>query len=212
MMARQTAFQRLQMQLCSPAQGCSMVAQHGVCGAQLSSGLEKNVQSHLFHINWSDVLNRYKNPLTISEAEHILKYIFPRQFGLHNVFTRVTDRRETTHAFRDYTDRESEIKLACKDRDIKVYRRLRGDVLPLISKMQKLHKAYSYHALIRRCCSPADMESLDPGGNTSFETEVSKELTQKEISTISTSTSNGESQYASSNGDIIQHHTPPHKV
>jgi hypothetical protein len=153
-----------------------------------------------------------KDARNIAEAGHILKYIFPKQFGLHNVFTRLTDRRETSHAFRDYTDREAEITVANKDRDAKVYRRLKGNLAPLISKVQRLHKGCSYHALMHRYCSPAEKESLDLDGYASFEKEVSKELTQKEISIISTNTSEGDIQLTSTDGNIIQHHTPSHKV
>jgi hypothetical protein len=61
-------------------------------------------------------------------------------------------------------------------------------------------------------CSPAVEGSLDLGAYVSPEKEVSKELTQKEISIISTNTSDGDIQLTSADGDIIQHHTPSHKV
>uniref|UniRef100_V5EU89 Telomerase reverse transcriptase n=1 Tax=Kalmanozyma brasiliensis (strain GHG001) TaxID=1365824 RepID=V5EU89_KALBG len=43
-------------------------------------------------------------------TRHLAKYVFPRQFGLHNVFTGVRDFGTTTQPFRDYTVREIEIK------------------------------------------------------------------------------------------------------
>lgn len=142
-----------------------------------------------------------------------MKYIFPRQFGLHSVFTHATDRRETTHAFKDYTDREGEIATALKDRDLKVYRRLGTRLLPLIRKMQQLHKKCSYHELIEYYCSQnSEASSKEMDVDVSFGSEEhSKEFTQKEISIISTNTS-GRDQLPSEQGDIIRHHTPQHKV
>src|SRR6266496_1495632 len=98
-----------------------------------------------------------------------MKYIFPKQFGLHNVFTHVTDRRETTHAFKDYTDRENEITGAPKSRDEKVYRRLGSRILPLVTKMHKLHKRCSYDATIHYYCSSASERTRDTELELSFD-------------------------------------------
>jgi len=141
-----------------------------------------------------------------------MKYIFPRQFGLHSVFTHATDRRETTHAFKDYTDREDEIATALKDRDFKVYRRLAARMLPLIRKMQQLHKKCSYHELIEYYCSQNPETSKEIDVDVSFGSEErSKEFTQQELSIFSTNTS-GREQLPSEQGDIIRHHMPQHKV
>lgn len=162
------------------------------------------------------MLNRYPDSKNISQAKHILKYIFPKQFGLHNVFTHTTDRRETTHAFKDYTDREGEIILASKSRDEKVFKRLGKGVLPLIGKMQKLHQRCSYNALIHYYCSAAADEEIGKGkGEIVFdeEMETSKVLTQRDVSTVSTRMSDGDIQVTSSKDvDIIRHHTPHHQV
>jgi len=162
----------------------------------------------------SDVLNRYQNHHDQDEAKHILKYIFPRQFGLHSVFTHATDRRETTHAFKDYTDREAEIASGIQDRDPKVYRRLGPRLLPLIAKLQKLHKECSYHALIEYYCGQKDEDSGQIEVDVSFGSEDhSKEYTQKEISIISTKPPDTERPVSTAGeGDIIRHHTPQHKV
>jgi hypothetical protein len=138
--------------------------------------------------------------------------MFPKQFGLHSVFTHATDRRETTHAFKDYIDREAEIASAMKDKDPKVYRRMGPRVLPLIAKMQKLHKECAYHALMEYYCGQSKEETGDLNVDVSFGSEEhSKEFTQKEISVISTAPSNN-GKSTSSEGDIIRHHTPQHKV
>ena len=140
--------------------------------------------------------------------------MFPRQFGLHSVFTHITDRRETTHAFKDYTDREGEIASSRKDRDEKVYRRLGMKVLPLIRKMQRLHQQCSYHALVHYYCSPTLDGLGKDGGEMSLESEkdTSKLLTQKEISVIASGTLVTASQQTSQDENIIRHHTPHHKV
>ena len=160
-----------------------------------------------------DVLNRYSDNNDENHAKHILKYIFPRQFGLHNVFTHVTDRRETSHAFKDYTDRENEIAISPKNRDDKAYQRLGTRVLSLVSKMQKLHKLCSYHELINYYCSSTPeffQEELEiPLHN---EKEKSKELTQKEISILSARALDEGVPVTSQDCDIIRHHTPQYKV
>lgn len=63
-----------------------------------------------------DVLNRYGSSDSVSQTLHVLKYIFPRQFGLHNVFTSVVDRYETSLPFKDYFTREEEIARDMKQR------------------------------------------------------------------------------------------------
>ena len=50
-----------------------------------------------------DVLNRYHDFNNPTQTVHVMKYIFPRQFGLHNVFTSPVDLRETVQPFKDYT-------------------------------------------------------------------------------------------------------------
>jgi hypothetical protein len=159
-----------------------------------------------------DVLNRYQKNEDIGQAKHIMKYIFPKQFGLHNVFTHLTDRRETTHAFKDYTDREAEIASSFKDHDEKIYRRLGAAVIPLIDKMQRLHQQCSYHALINYYCSPVQESTCDTGDGLSIDRETSKVFTQNEISTISTRAFDGDSSPMSKDEDIVRHHTPQHKV
>ncbi|PCH03091.1 Reverse transcriptase [Penicillium occitanis (nom. inval.)] len=64
------------------------------------------VRFGLRHIH---VLNRFPDSSNLADTVHVMKYIFPRQFGLHNVFTSVVDSRETVQPFKDYTLREEEI-------------------------------------------------------------------------------------------------------
>ena len=48
---------------------------------------------------------------SVRRARHVAKYVFPREFGLHNVFTSQTDRGITTQKFVDYISREVEIQV-----------------------------------------------------------------------------------------------------
>ncbi|KAG7118581.1 Telomerase reverse transcriptase like protein [Verticillium longisporum] len=73
----------------------------------------------------------------------LLMYVFPRQFGLHNVFSSEVDRRQTTQKFQDYTLREDEIKSlypqsgrSGTDKPKSLPKRLRGEVVRLIQRLQ----------------------------------------------------------------------------
>ena len=90
---------------------------------------------------------------------HVLKYIFPRQFGLHNVFGSVVNSSETAQRFKDYTYREQEISQAMHeessrgDRTTGPPKRLRGDVLGLITKLRRKHRKCPYVELLNHYCS-----------------------------------------------------------
>jgi len=95
-----------------------------------------------------------------------MRYIFPRQFGLHNVFTSKVDTRETAMPFKDYTLREKEIQQSLSSatsksvlsdaetvkRNQHVPRRLRGEPVALIDKLRALHHKCSYMELLRHYC------------------------------------------------------------
>lgn len=83
----------------------------------------------------------------------ILMYIFPRQFGLHNVFTSEVDHRETVQPFKDYTLREEEIDSKYPEKSgIKIPKRLRGKAKDLVQKLQVLHSRCSYNRLLEYYC------------------------------------------------------------
>ena len=102
-----------------------------------------------------------------------MRYIFPRQFGLHNVITSKVDKRETAMQFKDYTLREKEIhQKMCKDLGDeisnpdavtrwkqRVPKRLRGELVSLIVKMRILNQRCSYTELLRRYC-PVEVSLL----------------------------------------------------
>ncbi|KAL9578805.1 MAG: hypothetical protein Q9212_005488, partial [Teloschistes hypoglaucus] len=108
----------------------------------------------------SDVLNRYPNNENPAHTVHIMKYIFPRQFGLHNVFTSKVDARETAQPFKDYTLREHEIlqknnssrKTADGADGLHLPKRLRGPAFNLVSRLQTLHSQCAYYELLQHYC------------------------------------------------------------
>lgn len=99
---------------------------------------------------------------------HIMKYIFPRQFRLHNVFTSTVDSRETIQPLKDYTLRENEIcQSARKTSAARVHdsvgnqntldqsrlpKRLRGLPVDLVRKLQVQHLRCSYVELLKHYC------------------------------------------------------------
>ena len=105
------------------------------------------------------MLNRFSNSDDPIHTMHVMKYMFPRQFGLHNVFTSQVDNRQTVQPFKDYTLREDEIarseelKKAKHPQQIpKVPKRLRGDPFQLVRKLQKRNHGCSYTELLRHYC------------------------------------------------------------
>ncbi|KAF2831905.1 hypothetical protein CC86DRAFT_82738 [Ophiobolus disseminans] len=112
------------------------------------------------------VLNRFPDRSDSDQSIHILRYIFPRQFGLHNVFTSKVNRRETAMPYKDYTLREMEIHrnmtrvLHDKATDTKevqlsksrVPKRLRGATMALIDRLRTLNHRCSYTELLRHYC------------------------------------------------------------
>jgi telomerase reverse transcriptase len=95
-----------------------------------------------------------------------MRYIFPRQFGLHNVFTSKIDTRETALPLKDYTLREKDIHQSmCKalgDKALNaqaaerwkthIPKRLRGEAHRLTDRLRVLHHRCSYTKLLRHYC------------------------------------------------------------
>lgn len=84
--------------------------------------------------------------------------MFPRQFGLHNVFTSTVNRQETAQKFQDYTLREAEIatkfpkSVAGETRAKRVPKRLRGKTVQLVQKLRVLHSRCSYTEMLHHYC------------------------------------------------------------
>ena len=86
-------------------------------------------------------------------------YMFPRQFGLHNVFTSTVDHFQTAQKFQDYTLREDEITkkfvtVVDDEQRLKVHvpKRLRGLPAHLVRRLQVLHARCSYSKLLEHHC------------------------------------------------------------
>ena len=111
------------------------------------------------------MLNRFQDSKNLAHTIHIMKYIFPRQYGLHNAFTSMLDSRETVQPFKDYTLREQEIAQKNRQASLKnglgskpptsinqhLPKRLRG-VVELVKKFQTLHRRCSYKEMLEHYC------------------------------------------------------------
>ncbi|PYH72017.1 telomerase reverse transcriptase [Aspergillus vadensis CBS 113365] len=105
----------------------------------------------------SHVLNRFPST-SLAHTTHVLKYIFPKQFGLHNVFSSVSNGQDT---FKDYAYREDEIAKLEKARrahshsESIIPRRLQGKAVELVQQLQNRNKHCSYVHLLNYYC-PAE--------------------------------------------------------
>ncbi|KAF2630853.1 hypothetical protein BU25DRAFT_249279 [Macroventuria anomochaeta] len=112
------------------------------------------------------VLNRFSRRDDKQQTVQIIRYMFPRQYGLHNVFTSKIDPRETAMPLKDYTLREKEIHQSmCRalgdkvnDADelvkwkLRVPKRLRGHLVFLVDKLRILNQQCSYTEMLRHYC------------------------------------------------------------
>lgn len=111
-----------------------------------------------------------------------MRYIFPRQYGLHNVFTSKVNPRETAMPLKDYTLREKEIHQSmCRDLGDKIHdanevakwklrvpKRLRGELISLINKLRILNQRCSYTEMLRHYCPvevSSSTESVETGAD-----------------------------------------------
>ena len=97
------------------------------------------------------ILNRCKDITSLEQTVHVMKYIFPRQFHLHNAFTSEIDSRETAQKLNDYTVRGQEIWKP-RGKMNHLPKRLRGQPLNLISRLRKRHSKCSYARIFQNYC------------------------------------------------------------
>lgn len=119
-----------------------------------------------FGLAQTHVLNRYRDTKSEAETHHVMKYVFPAQFGLHNVLNSTVSRKETAHAFEDYTLRETEILRTCRSerrrtvegddnadsRPRALPKRLRGTAKALVGQLRNRHARCAYTALLDHYC------------------------------------------------------------
>ena len=99
-------------------------------------------------------------------------HIFPREFGLRNVFTSPAERGDlASQRLIDYSLREKEIvtrlnKPNGRDKDSKILvpKRLRTDALALVGDMQTRHNKCAYLPLLNHYCpsGPANEDAMNP--------------------------------------------------
>jgi telomerase reverse transcriptase len=129
-----------------------------VCGIFVCSKIQLGLVANLI-----DVLNRFPYLSMYASGDeslspqpntiHAMMYIFPRQFGMHNVFTAEVDSKETAQPFKDYTLREDEIRAKLSsEADIKIPKRLRGKASRLVQKLQIQHGRCPYKKLLEHYC------------------------------------------------------------
>ncbi|PIA90296.1 Telomerase reverse transcriptase [Cercospora beticola] len=119
-----------------------------------------------FGLHQTHAFNRFSDIQDRSQTHHLMKYIFPLQFGLHNVLTSDVDHKETAYAFKDYTIREKEIARLHRARQQKrpagneigqarrpaLPKRLRGAAEVLVARIRKRHMKCAYSALLEHYC------------------------------------------------------------
>lgn len=158
----------------SPSVGTSSIrfVRHRMFYARPATTPDKRVK---FGLNPIHVLNRLRVTEDLQETHHVMKYMFPRQFHLHNVFTSTIDRKETAQHLKDYTIREQEISKHARLRRRgkpgephharlpSLPKRLRGQIVELIHRTRVRHSRCPFSVLLNYYCpiSSAHSASLD---------------------------------------------------
>lgn len=113
-----------------------------------------------FGLGYSHALNRYSTRDCHEHDIVLLKYLFPRQFRLHNVFDdrhRVGNSKQAT---KDYTYRETEIRLSSRK---SIPRRLRGQIVKMVQRIRRNHSTTQYAQLLAHYCHIPVVTGLESG-------------------------------------------------
>ncbi|KAJ5147503.1 hypothetical protein N7526_000855 [Penicillium atrosanguineum] len=125
-----------------------------------------------FGLGVTHVFNRCSSLDSSAQTVHVMKYIFPREFGLNNVFTVSADSNSSVDMLSNHNRRESEIARDDEQRrqrrcqssgdqlraelggnlSEKVPKRLRGKAMELISRLRLNHARCSYGELLKYYC------------------------------------------------------------
>lgn len=141
-----------------------------------------------------------------------MKYIFPWQFGLHNVFCSDVNRTKTTQPFQDYTYR-SEIDLEMEDaaeggvslkKQILPKRLVKAE--PLVHTMMRRNRKMKYGIILKHHC-PSKVHTYLRSRNTTNEPQ----LLGEDVSG-SQSTDNGAPTPTPSSISLVPHSTPHSNV
>jgi len=181
--------------------------------AKASLNGKGKVRFGLKHVH---VLERYSDSTRPEQSAHILKYMFPRQFGLHNVFTSVNDLTGSARQFKDYTFREQEINCQHKHSPAWIPRRLRGQLVHLVSRVHKNHQHCSYTQLLRYYCpvNPASGVVRQSAWHHGIPLPTGSEQadTQLNSSTFHDLTNDETADAGDGHGSYMRHGTPVSKV
>ncbi|KAJ5683012.1 hypothetical protein N7462_006177 [Penicillium macrosclerotiorum] len=140
------------------------------------------------------VLNRFSSLDITGETVHVMSYIFPRQFGLRNVFVSTGNRRDNEAQLNSHINREDEISqlkqkqlLRHTTRELtrpvsdkgelahlKIPKRLRGRAMELVQRLRVRHARCSYWELLKHYC-PAELVGPPRFRSTSFPIQKNKE-------------------------------------
>ena len=135
-------------------------------------GLNSNGQVK-FGLKHVHVLERKTDIGSPMQTLHVMKHVFPRQFGLHNVFTSAVDPRQSSHPQQDYTYREEELQNS-DEKSNKIPRRLRGGAQRIIYKMRRLHSRCSQSQLLRYYCAVGSFNDIRRAGKLDSSTPASE--------------------------------------
>lgn len=126
-----------------------------------------------FGLTQRHILNRLRAYSAAEETKRIVKYIFPMQFALHNVFTSSVDPQDTAQSLKDYTVREKELARQEQSRLVKqnlvgegiakpqsLPKRLRGGAFDLVQRLRKRHSTCAYKALLDHYCPSNNNETV----------------------------------------------------
>ncbi|CCU74861.1 telomerase reverse transcriptase [Blumeria hordei DH14] len=134
------------------------------------------------------------------DSSYILMFIFPRQFGLHNIFSSGRDNSQSIQSCCHDKIREKEIKDKFPSQNsIKIPKRLRGKPIALTERMLALHKKCSYRKLVEYYC-PA---STYKDANFKYFDSNTKEMINKSIEPTNTLSEN-----ATHERSLDEHATP----
>ncbi|KAG6032710.1 hypothetical protein E4U41_007160 [Claviceps citrina] len=190
----------------SEAESCT-VDRHLQPGAAFSTATSIFVGADLYVLNrcsWSK--DRQDKSSSQLDTAKLMMYMFPRQFGLHNVFTSDVNSAETAQKFQDYTLREEEVarkllkdrKTVSADGTPKVPKRLRGMAWALVQRLQALHSRCSYTELLKHYCSSSKLADVGQMPRTiSGEAAFRKQISQRPKSAIDRAAHPAESEVQS---------------
>ena len=128
----------------------------------------------IFGLRHIHALNRFPNFRNKNHTLQLLRYIFPREFGLHNGFTCNGDPKDTAQPYKDYTmrDAESAGKILTTERRSgtnvagpRIPKRLLHGALKLVQKLQISHSKCSYSELLKHYCPSAHSQASRFGLN-----------------------------------------------